>query len=404
MEHDSSSQTTATRTPTPSDWNHAKTLIAFSFQKDGKKPKLWALRVLLQPCLLMLYTIGFFLGYEADDGSSYVVGEYRLFNGENWTYPARINMGAYNRSFLEDIASILSDQSIDVSEMNATTSDELVSKCQGGIDASASNEICAFLTSGNEYTLYFGGKETASPTQQAIAGAQYAINSAILNASNVSETYPSRQIQQTPQLLTGDTIQPNIAVVLVPAIMYVLSAVICSLFSAGIITNEKLNGIAKSYLLVGVKMRTYLLQWLAYFSINGIILAGLLTLVCIYFNLIPMSNGGLVYVSNLLGLVELYAALIICMQFINQEELASGLIWLVGFFSMGVGAVIIVLEGANNVTLTILTVFFPFIGMMQYFGIYATYDYTGWNTGIHPGMNVVSSGLLSNMIAQSKCS
>lgn len=152
--------------------------------------------------------------------------------------------------------------------------------------------------------------------------------------------------------------------------------------------------------MVGVKMRTYLLQWLAYYSLSGIFLAALLTLVCIFFKLMPMSNGGLIFGSNFLGLVQLYAMLILVMQFVEEEEMASAIIWLIGFFSMGVGAAILVLQSADHVALTVLTVFFPFIGMIQYFGIYITYDYTGFDTGIHPGMNVISSGLLSSMVAQ----
>ena len=130
------------------------------------------------------------------------------------------------------------------------------------------------------------------------------------------------------------------------------------------------------------------------------VLAGLLTLVCIYFRLMPMSNGGLIFISNYLGLVQLYALLIMMMQFVHSEETSSVVIWLFGFLSMGIGSAFLALDSAQNVVLTILTVVSPFIGMMQYFGIYITYDYTGYNTGIHAGLNVVSSGLLSNVIAQ----
>ncbi len=387
--------------PIPSDWSHAKTLMALSLKKDRKKPRLWALKILLQPLLLMLYTIGFFLGYQGDDGSSYIAGEYRLFNGENWTYPASMKMGAFNKSYLEEVAEALSQNSIiNVTVMNETTSEDIMAHCEGSIDDFASNEICVSLSAVNEYTLYYGGKESAYPTQMALPGAQYAINSALLNVSGVDEIYPAVKIQRTPELVTKDTVQPVLVVVLVPAVMYVLAAVICSLFAAGAIVNEKLNGIAKSYLLVGVKMRTYLLQWLAYYALTGVALAGLLTLVCIYFRLMPMSNGGLIFVSNYLGMVQLYAMLIMMMQFVSSEETSSVVIWLIGFLSMGIGSAVLALDSAENVVLTVLTVLLPFVGMMQYFGIYITYDYTGFNTGIHPGLNVVSSGLLSNMIAQ----
>ena len=301
------------RAPIPSDWEHAKTLIALSLRKDRKKPKLWALKIFLMPALLMLYTIGFFVGYETDEGGSYIAGNYRLFPGEKWSYPNKINIGAFNNTtFLDAVVKSLSDKSIDIQLLNATSSDEVIANCTGTIADSASNEICIFLSSENEYNLYFGGSETAYPTQQSLAAAQYAINSALLNASNLDEVYQViSKIQETPKLVTKDTAQPALPVILVPSIMYVLSAIICSVFYSGPITNEKMNGIAKSYLLVGVKLRLYLLQWLVYYAMHGIILAGLLTLVCIYFNLMPMSNGFLIYVSNYLGLVHLFAMIIL---------------------------------------------------------------------------------------------
>ena len=129
--------------PIPSDWSHAKTLMLLSLGKDRKKPHLWALKILLQPLLLMLYTIGFFLGYKGDDGSSYVAGEYRLFNGEDWTYPANIKIGAFNKSYLGEVAEILSQPSTNISVLNGTTSNDIIAQCEGNIDDSASNEICA---------------------------------------------------------------------------------------------------------------------------------------------------------------------------------------------------------------------------------------------------------------------
>lgn len=302
------------RAPIPSEGSQAKTLIALSLRKDRKKPKLWALKIFLMPALLMLYTIGFFIGYETEEGGSYIAGNYRLFPGEAWSYPNKINIGAFNTSsatFVDTVVKSLSDKSIDIQLLDATTSDEVIANCTGTIADSASNEICIFLSSENEYNIYFGGAEQALPNQQALAAAQYAINTALLNASNLDEVYPVSQIQDTPKLVTKNTVQPALPVVLVPSIMYVLSAIICSLFYSGPITNEKMNGIAKSYLLVGVKLRLYLLQWLVYYAMHGIILAGLLTLVCKYFNLMPMSNGFLIYVSNYLGLVHLFAMIIL---------------------------------------------------------------------------------------------
>ena len=327
-------------TPIPSDWDHAKTLVALSYRKDRKKPKLWALKFILMPALLMLYTIGFFLGYEGNDDDTIVAGDYRLFQGQEWAYPAKIKMGASDPILLEKVADFLavefdvensskdgkSTSSMELQVSNATSSTELVAECQGQIDEQAANEICVYLQSDVGYELYFGGKGSASPSQPALAGAQYSINSALMNISGINELYPVIQIQQTPQLLTKESVQPDMAAVLVPACMYVLSALVCSLFLVGPVVYEKINGIAKSYLLVGVKMKTYLLQWLLYYALNGTLLALLMTLVCIFFNLMPLSNFGLVFLSNYLGLVQMFSMLIIGKTHEHKTKLCPCLI------------------------------------------------------------------------------
>jgi len=359
------------------------------------------------------------VAYEANNDNTVVVGQYRLFQGQNWSLPSKIQIGAFDSLFLEDVVNFLSEEydyeiSYDINAdetndlpgkdylqiSNATNSSELIEECQGNIDGNAINERCVYIQSDTSYELFFGGKESASPTQPSLAGFQYAINSALMNVSGIQVIYPVATIQQTPQLLTTSTVEPHLAAVLVPCCMYVLSALVCSLFLVGPVVYEKINGIAKSYVLVGVRMKIYLLQWLLYYSLSGVILALLMTIVCIFFKLMPMSNFGLVFLSNYFGLVQMFAMLVMSVQVITTEEMTSAMIWINGLFSMAIGAGITVLSSSNSVALTVLSAFSPYIGMIQYIGIYITYDATGYSTGLHPGKNVVGSGLVGNMIAQ----
>lgn len=50
----------------PSDWDHARTLVALSFRKDRRRPKLWALRWVIRsslPRVLHNLAIAFFFAY-----------------------------------------------------------------------------------------------------------------------------------------------------------------------------------------------------------------------------------------------------------------------------------------------------------------------------------------------------
>ena len=192
----------------PSDWDHAKTLMTLSYQKDRKKPKLLALRIFLMPALLMLYTIGFFINYGGGDSSYSVEGKYRLHEGGEWVYPKSIKLGASSNytSLLDQVANVLSDEHpiIDIQVIsNATTTNEIMQVCgQGKIDDSASNEICTFLTTENEYNLYYMvERKHLTQIKRNLLGAQIAIHSALLNVSNINEVYSANQIQQTPEVV-----------------------------------------------------------------------------------------------------------------------------------------------------------------------------------------------------------
>lgn len=106
-------------------------------------------------------------------------------------------------------------------------------------------------------------------------------------------------------------------------------------------------------------------------------------------------------ISHYLGLVQMISFFTLLMQFIPQEETAQGMPFLFGLTSMGAGAGLLSAGWTTNALMYILSVFFPFVGMVQYYGIYINYDYAGRDTGIHWGDNVVESGLLGSMIAQS---
>jgi hypothetical protein len=114
----------------------------------------------------------------------------------------------------------------------------------------------------------------------------------------------------------------------------------------------------------------------------------------------PMSDFGLIFASHYLGLVHLYVFFTLLMQFVQQEELAQGIPFIIGILSFLASLPFMLSTDFDSILLNILSAISPFVGMVQYHVIYITYDSIGYNTGIHSGENVISSGLLGNMIAQ----
>ena len=277
------------RTPPLSDFEHAKILMARTLRTDRKKPHLWFARFVFVGVLLMLYTLGSFLAYESDDDSSTIAGDYRIYVGQDWDYPNKMRLAGFDEDFVTQVGDIITSQRelIDVNYTSLTNVTELVIDCASNIASSPSDEVCVFLSSVDSYSIYFGGKETSTPFQESLAAAQWAVNAALLNVTNATEIYPVIKIQPVPQLVNDGTIEPSMVSVMIPAIMQVLSAVIMVMFLIGPISYEKLNDVTRSFLLVGVKMRTYMLQWLLYYSINGIVTAGILTLISVFYRLFP---------------------------------------------------------------------------------------------------------------------
>lgn len=390
------------RTPAPSDLEHAKILIGRTFRKDRKKPLLWFARFVGMGLLLMLYTIGFFLAYDSSDSSSTLEGDYRLYKGRDWSYPAKMRLAGFDNDYVTQVGNSIESSNntieLEYSLFNDTTA--FATNCTASIASSASQEVCVYLNATDSYVIYFGGKESATPFQDSLAASQWAVNSAMLNVSGAPELYPVSTLQRVPRLLADEKVEANVATLFVPAIMHVLSAIIMTQFLIGPLTYEKLNDVTRSFLLVGVKFRTYLLQWVAYFSLNGIITAIILTMISIFYRIFPQSDFGLVFMSHYFGLVQLYSMFVVFMQFFEQEELAQGMPWLFGLASICIGAVLLIFQSPDSPLFTLCTLLSPFVGMMQYYGIYITYDSTGYDTGIHAGDNVVESGLLANLMAQ----
>ena len=182
--------------------------------------------------------------------------------------------------------------------------------------------------------------------------------------------------------------------------MQVLATCIALQFLIGPIVYEKINQVRDSYVMVGVKLRTYLLQWNLYYNVNSLITAGVYTVISIYWNVFSLSSPFLIFMSHFCAFVQLNAFFILLMQFQTQEESAQGKPWIFGLISMAIGSAFLVLMDATFIGFYILSVFFPFVGIMQYYGIYITYDVAGYDTGIHLGDNVAESGLLGVYIAQ----
>ena len=91
------------RTPAPSDLEHAKILIGRTFRKDRKKPLLWFAKFVGMGLLLMLYTIGFFLAYDSSDSSSTLEGDYRLYKGRDWSYPAKMRLAGFDNDYVTQV-------------------------------------------------------------------------------------------------------------------------------------------------------------------------------------------------------------------------------------------------------------------------------------------------------------
>lgn len=416
--------------------------------------------------MLMLYTIGFFVGYDEDDRSGSILitdqdgNQIRLFEGSEWVFPSRARLAGDDVDLVLQVAEELeeniplltimmkhtNDSSNDSSVNNDTTYysgnstglEAFTRRCQTilqedpDVSPTAYSELCIYLESTNEtghhVHLLYPGREEATPFQPPLAGAQYAVYQALWKAtnnnasssagsSNIDSTMATTnfllpiaidRIQRTPELLNADILaqQTNPALLLAPGLLHSLAAAIMVMFIIGPPHTEQTSGVVRSFVLVGVKLRTYMLSWWLYFSTHGIITAAVLTAVSIFYNLMPQSSWVLIFFSHYLGILGLVAVYVFLSQVIEQEELAQGMPWLGAFGSMAVTLPCLLLgdDGVHFAVLYIASALSPFCGIMHYYAVYATYDYTGVDTGIHIGDGTVQeSGLLGVFIAQVIC-
>lgn len=396
----SSEQDNVQRTSMPSDFQHMKVLMARTFRKDIKRPVLWIGKFLSLPLMFMMYTVGIFLSYEEEE-DDLQVGEYRLFNGTSFSFPDALKLGGFDANFVASIASVLTNNNETFQELNATNITDVTmmsSECEGIGWPSA--QTCVFFDSPNSYDILYDGGQYVYSGEPHLLGAQWAINQALANLSSIADAFPVSMIQRTPQLVTESDNEPALFVLLLPSCMFVLASLVMSQFVVGPISYEKLNDVTRSYLLVGVKLRTYLYQWVFYLGLNGLFTAAACAVVSVYYNIMPMSSGYFIFISHYLALMNIYSCYTLVMQAIKQEELAQGIPWLFGIGSLCAALPIVILDNADNFGLYVLSVVSPYIGILQYHCLYIAYDTYGVGTGITTGKTLVESGLLGNMIAQ----
>lgn len=410
------SKTNMMETPTPSDWQHAKILLRRNLQNDCKKPKLWFARVFGVALMLLLYTMGFYFGYDANDdsGESLVQIEgnrdVRLFEGSHWTFPHRVQLAGSDQKFTARVRKALKNEiyyqqnkNVSVVLSKNQTLDSFLEDCELAEFSSAYSDICIFLQDNQSMHILYPGKEEATPFSAPLAGLQYALSQALLDVSGVDSSFGVSSIQQTPELVNAENVNANVMLLIFPGVLHCLAAAIMVMFMIGPPNTEQINGVLRSFVLVGVKQRTYILSWVVYYAIHGLLTAGALTCVSIFYNLMPMSNAVLLFFSHYLGVVGLASVITFLSQIIPQEELAQGMPWLCAFGSIGIAVPCLVFAPPDFPLLTLASAVSPFCGIIQYYAIYTLYDYSGVDTGIHPGENVVESGLLDNMLAQVVC-
>lgn len=459
--------TEGSTTSTPSDWDHTRILLSRNFQNDRKKPRLWFGRVFGIALMLLLYTIGFYFGYDDanndnndaevllmdSDGNQIQI---RLFEASEWVYPERAWLSGNDPELVLQVGQELQEVMVVVEDSyysanNASRSNSASSNTNNtdtavlqpsladfskdcrtnpllAVPSSVYSEICIYLESEdgtNTVHILYPGQEEATPFAPPLAGAQYAVyralwTTAIANTTTTSATNTAttedavlftpiiQKIQKVPELLQADerAKRTNTALLVAPGLLQCLAAAIMVMFIMGPPHSEKTNGVVRSFVLVGVKLRTYMLAWWTYFALNGLATAAALTAVCIFWNLMPQSSWLLIFGSQYLGILGLLAVYVFLSQVIEQEELAQGMPWLGAFGSMAMTVPFLVLvdDPVHFPVLYLFSAISPYCGILHFYAVYATYDYSGVDTGIHIGDGTFqASGLLGVFLAQVVC-
>eukprot|EP01060_Flectonema_neradi_P027057 TRINITY_DN366_c0_g2_i1.p1 TRINITY_DN366_c0_g2~~TRINITY_DN366_c0_g2_i1.p1 ORF type:complete len:1258 (+),score=187.99 TRINITY_DN366_c0_g2_i1:13-3786(+) len=382
----------ACRMPTPSQVEHIAILMKTLGRRDLAKKKYWFIRTFGVAFMMMMYTVGYMVGYDADKGEG-GTGKLILSNGENWELPDSIVVGSAEENLAASLQPLLRRNISEVTVSGLRNITEFKSHLSS--TSLSGDNAGLFLISDRNYTIYYYSDNDATFSYDWIAGTQHVVNTALLDLSGRSIS-PVSRVQNVPEIQY--TSKPLWAIPFGPGALVAMACALLTMFVFLPIVQENLKEVVRAYRLVGVHMRSYLLSWVLYLSLNGLLTAGVMTFVTYQFRLYSRSNQGLVYLSHYLALVHLYCVCSLSSQFVQQEELANGLPWMVTLISIGVGALAFG-TGMPDGAIAVLTACSPYFGIIHYSSVYGTYDYLGYGTGVHPS-DIESSGLLAAYIGQ----
>ena len=382
------------RTSIPSQSDHVAILVKNLVRRDLAKKKYWFIRTFGVAFMMMMYTIGFMVGYDSEKGKG-GSGKLLLNDGENWDLPESIILGSSDQSLLSQVQIRLQKNISDTSVSALTNITEFKTRIYD-IDI-PSDRAALFLQNNQSYTIYYNSDKdiTQGSFRKWLAGTQHLVNGALLDISG-TPIVPIYQVQEIPEIQY--TSKPSWAISFGPGALIAMACALMMMFTFLPIVQENLKEVVRAYLLIGVHLRSYLFSWVIFLSANGLLTAGIMTLISFVFRLYSRSNMGLVYVSHYLMLVHMYCICALLAQFVKQEELANGIPWMCVLLSIAVGALAFATE-LPDVVLGILTGISPFFGIIHYSSVYGNYDYQGYGTGVHPS-DIVSSGLIASYIGQ----
>mmetsp|Transcript_16976 Transcript_16976/g.46990 ORF Transcript_16976/g.46990 Transcript_16976/m.46990 type:complete len:476 (-) Transcript_16976:44-1471(-) len=428
------------RTPVPSDLQQAFILMRRNLKRDRKKLPVWWAKTFLPAAILMLYTIGFYLGYDdPDEGTR--SGNFVIHDAKDWSMPEKIYGASNHPAMLEEAAKYINgiDTIRTVFEVESAFNGNKTSFadfCEDTIsDADKAEKLCVYfdvnataidgIDSSNSLgdlspsnldaltTIYFGGDESLAPFTNKIAGAQYWVQAALWNvtASNAianngdandefsSLPFPIDKIRSIPTIFeetAPDDTDEYIGMTI--GILTALTLAITAGHLIGPMLAEKVQDVHLAFVRAGVRLRTYVLQWYLYMSINGIFTAIVFTAVSVGWKLYPKSSIVLIFISHYLSLLQFFGFVVMVTLFSAKEEMAQNLPFLTFLLSTIVTVVMIAIDAPQEV-LSILSVLSPFISIINYSLIYYKYDVEGYNTGITSASEIVDSGLIGSIIA-----
>lgn len=381
------------RTPLPSDFQHIKILMIHRFKKDMKNKKLFLGRLIATIAFFTLWNLGSILS--ENQGDTITTGEdsqYRISTrGEPWSFPAEMSVGG---AYADGLERNFPD-GIDVSFSGENNATVFGARCDG---VAAGDRVCVFFAAPESYTIYFGGDAGADAADIVLAGAQHAVNEAILKNEGGGDFQPIDQIQIAPTL-TGHV---NPLQFMQSPMLSLLAICLGSLLIHMPIIKENVDEVKRSYMLVGVKLSTYMMQWWLYLMlVYGLFTTAMITVVS-SLKVFPLSSGGLIFLTALLSLIQYNAFMVVIFQVITSEEFASAFPLL---YLITLGAIIVpsCLASFWRPLLSVLTVFVPLAGFVQSWLIFGMYEENfggylyGYGTGV-TASNLVDSGLLGNII------